>query len=332
MENYLDKISIIGTGSYVPEKIITNFDLEKILDTSDEWITSRTGIKERHVAAPSEAASDLAAKAGIRALKKAEVEPSEVELLIVATQSSDYIFPSAACVTQQKLGLNNAVCFDIAAACSGAAYAFIMADAIMKGGGYETAMVIGVDIFSRLVDWQDRSSCILFGDGAGAVIMKKKAKGGKILSYDWGSDGSKGDILQIPAGGSRYPLTAENVDQAERYIQMDGQKVYKFAVSMMVDSVNKALKKIEMTESDIDILIPHQANKRIIESVARDLHLPMSNVFVNVGIYGNTSAASIPIALDEALIQNRIQDRDIVVLTACGGGLTWGSLVLDWEK
>jgi 3-oxoacyl-[acyl-carrier-protein] synthase-3 len=325
-----NNIGIIGTGFYVPEKILTNLDLEKKLDTTDEWIKTRTGIKERRIADDKEAASDLAAKAGAKALKDTNINPKEIDLLIVATHFPDHYIPSTACITQHKLGLENAVCFDLSAACSGSIYSLFVAESLMKNSNYNTAMIIGTEIFSRTVDWEDRNTCVLFGDGAGAILIKKGQKGKNIISFNFGSDGSGADLLKIPAGGSRLTVTNKTIKQRQHFIKMEGRKVYKFAKKMMVDSVIKALDKVELAREDIDLLIPHQANLRILEAVAKKLHLPIKKIMINLEKYGNTSAASIPIALDEAISQGKIKKGDIVVLTAFGAGLTWGAIVIRW--
>lgn len=325
-----NNIGIIGTGFYVPEKILTNFDLEKIVDTTDEWITTRTGIKERRIADDKEASSDLAAKAGLKALENANTDPKEIDLLIVATHFPDHYFPSTACITQNKLGLKNAVCFDLSAACSGSIYSLFVAESLLKNSNYNTAMIIGTEIFSRTVDWEDRNTCVLFGDGAGAIIIKKCQKGKNIISFDFGSDGSGADLLKIPAGGSMLPTSNKTIRERQHFIKMEGKKVYRFAKKMMVNSVIKALDKVDLTRKDIDLLVPHQANIRILKAVAKKLHLPLEKIMINLEKYGNTSAASIPIALDEAISQGKIQKGDIVVLTAFGAGLTWGSIVIRW--
>ncbi|TSA23489.1 ketoacyl-ACP synthase III [bacterium] len=321
---------IKGTGFYVPEKILTNFDLEKIVDTTDEWVKTRTGIEERRIADDKEAASDLAAKAGAKALENANINPKDIDLLILATHFPDHYFPSTACITQHKLGLENAVCFDLSAACSGSIYSLFVAESLMKNSNYDTAMIIGTEIFSRTVDWKDRNTCVLFDDEVGAIIIKKGLKGKNIISFDFGSDGTCADLLKIPAGGSRLPTTYRTVDQRQHFIKMEGKKVYKFANKMMVDSVIKALDKVDLTRKDIDLLIPHQANIRILKAVAKKLYLPLKKIMINLGKYGNTSAASIPIALDEAITQEKIKKGDIVVLTAFGAGLTWDAIVIRW--
>jgi 3-oxoacyl-[acyl-carrier-protein] synthase-3 len=330
MLKYFDYISIVGTGFYVPDRIMTNFDLEKVVDTTDDWIRTRTGITERRIVKDSEATSDLAIKAGAIALKKAGITSKEIDLLIIATQSPDYPLPSTACVTQHRLGLTNAVCFDISAACSGSIYALIVAASLMKTCNYNTAMIIGTDVLSKSVDWSDRNTCVLFGDGAGAMVLKMNIKGRNLLSFDWGTDGSGVDLLKIPAGGSRSPILSSNLNQRQQYLKMDGKKVYKQGTKMMYHSVIRALNHAKLQKSDIDFIIPHQANKRIIEAIAKKLALADDKVMINIENYGNTSAASIPIALDEAISQGKIKDGDIVVLTAFGAGLTWGSIVIKW--
>ena len=330
MENNLNEIGIVGTGFYLPEKIMTNYDLEKIVDTTDEWIRTRTGIKERRIANVDEATSDIAAKAGLNALEKANINPKDIDLLILATHYPDHYFPSTACITQNKLGLTNAVSFDLSAACSGSIYSLFVAESMLKNSNYNTAMIIGTEIFSRTVDWEDRNTCVLFGDGAGAIIIKKDQIGKKIISFNFGSDGSGADLLKIPAGGSKLPTSIKTIEQRQHFIKMEGKKVYKFAKKMMVDSVIQALDEVDLTRKDIDLLIPHQANIRILKAVAKKLHLPLEKIMINLEKYGNTSAASIPIALDEAISQGKIKKGDIVVLTAFGAGLTWGAIIIRW--
>ncbi|MDO9576336.1 MAG: beta-ketoacyl-ACP synthase III [Candidatus Cloacimonadales bacterium] len=330
MKNSHNEIGIVGTGFYVPEKIMTNYDLEKIVDTTDEWIRTRTGIEERRIANVEEATSDLATKAGLKALQNTNIPPEEIDLLIIATHFPDYHFPSTSCITQNKLGLTNAVCFDLSAACSGSIYSLFVAESMLKNSNYNTAMIIGSEIFSRTVDWEDRDTCVLFGDGAGAIIIKKDQIGKKIISFNFGSDGSGADLLKIPAGGSKLPTSIKTLEQKQHFIKMEGKKVYKFAKKMMVDSVIQALDEVDLTRKDIDLLIPHQANIRILKAVAKKLHLPIEKIMINLEKYGNTSAASIPIALDEAISQGKINKGDIVVLTAFGAGLTWGAIVIRW--
>lgn len=328
-DSHENHISIVGTGYYVPNHIMTNSDWERLVDTTDDWIVSRTGIRKRHIANASEAASDLALQAASLAIERSEIVIEEIDVVIVATQSPDYPLPSTACVLQHKLGLRNAVGFDMSASCSGFVFALIMAESLLRNSSMKTALVIGVDIFSRLTDWEDRTTSVLFGDGAGAVVLQKSNRGLKIMAHDWGSDGAYANVLQIPAGGSRLPLTQkrENYNKLQ-YLKMDGKKVYKLAVNKMSESVNRALDNIALQSKDIDLLIPHQANQRIIEALADALNVLPNKVISNVERFGNTAAASVPIALDEALKGGRVKDHDLVVLTACGAGLTWGSVVL----
>ncbi len=332
METKFKSVGIVGTGFYVPEKVLTNFDLEKMVDTSDEWIRTRTGIRERRIAQEEQATSDLATIASQQALNNARIASQEIDLIIVATLSPDMLFPSTACLVQKNIGATNAVAFDIGAACSGFIYALSGAQQYLQNGTYKTALVIGAEIFSRILDWQDRNTCVLFGDGAGAVVLKEVEYGSGILSTYLGADGSGADLLKQPAGGSRLPASHETIDERLHYLKMNGREVYKFATKSMVEAVMKVLSKIGLSTRNIDLLIPHQANIRILESVAQKLGLPMEKVFVNVDRYGNTSAASIPIALSEALQQGRIKKDDIVVLVSFGSGLTWGATIIKWGK
>jgi len=330
MDKKSKSVGIVGIGFYVPEKIITNFDLEKTLDTSDEWIYTRTGIKERRVVADNQFASDLAAESSLRALKNAGMKPEEVELIVVCTLSPDMFFPSTACIVQSKIGAINSACFDIEAACSGFNYGLCIAESFIKSGQYNNVLLIGTEVFSRILDWQDRSTCVLFGDGAGAVVLREVSNNSGILSHYLNADGTGTDLLNLPAGGSRLPASIETVNQRLHYLKMNGREIYKFATKMIPEAVKNSLNKAGLTEKDIDLLIPHQANIRIINTVAEKLKLPMEKVFINIHKYGNTSAASIPIALSEAISENRIKKNDIVVLTSFGAGLTWGASVIRW--
>ncbi len=323
-------IGITGTGFYVPEKNLSNFDLEKKIETSDEWIRTRTGIKNRRVASGREATSDLAYKAGKKALSNANLKASEIDLIIVATLSPDMLFPSTACIVQHKLKAKNAVAFDISAACTGFIYGISMAKSLMLTNNYKTALIIGAEVFSRIIDWKDRNTCVLFGDGAGAVVLEKAQNEHNILSTYLGSDGSGAILLNQPAGGSKIPASHESIDKGLHYLKMDGGEVYKLAVEIMVKSVKKVLNQEGLDENDIDILIPHQANIRILKKVAMKLNLPIDNVMMNIDKYGNTSAASIPIALSESVMEKKIKKGDIVVLVAFGAGLTWGASVIRW--
>lgn len=330
METKFRSVGIAGIGFYVPKKVLTNFDLEKMVDTTDEWIRTRTGVRERRIADDNEATSDLAIEAARKALEDAQISHQEIDLIIVATLSPDYLFPSTSCLVQDKLGIKDAWAFDIEAACSGFIYALSVAEAFIKSGSYKTALVIGAEVFSRIVDWTDRNTCVLMGDGAGAVILREVENGKGILSTYLGADGSRADLLKQPAGGSRLPAAEETVRQGLHYFKMQGNEVFKLAVRIMSESVITALKKAGLSNKDIDLIIPHQANIRILNAMARRLSLPMEKLVVNLDKYGNTTAASIPIALDEAVKQGRIKEGDIVVLVAFGAGLTWGASVIRW--
>ena len=323
-------VGIVGTGFYVPEKVLTNFDLGKMVDTTDEWIRTRTGIRERRIAADDQATSDLAVEAGRKALKDANVEPGEVDSIIVATLSPDMPFPPTACLVQHKLGIKNACAFDIEAACSGFIYALSVAESLIKVGNHKITLLIGSEVFSRIVDWNNRNTCVLMGDGAGAVVLREVENGKGILSTHLDADGSGADLLKQPAGGSRLPASYETVKQGLHYFKMEGNEVFKLAVKIMSESAITALKKAALSKKDMDWLIPHQANSRIIQSIAKRLSLPTEKVIVNLDKYGNTTAASIPIALDEAVKEGKIKEGHIVVLTAFGSGLTWGASVIRW--
>jgi 3-oxoacyl-[acyl-carrier-protein] synthase-3 len=326
--------SIIGTGSYLPEKVLTNDDLSKMVDTSDEWITTRTGIKERHIAADDQATSDLASEAARRAMTAAGVTPEEIDLIVVATVTPDMFFPSTACFVQCKIGATNAVCFDISAACSGFLYALQVARHFLNAGSRTTALVIGAEKLSSLVNWEDRNTCVLFGDGAGAVVIRAVDADtnapGRVLSTVMGSDGTLSDLLKVPGGGSALPITPENAASRPNTIHMEGRETFKHAVTRMCQASEQALEMAGLTKADIAMVIPHQANARIITAIADRLGLPEEKTFVNVDKYGNTSAATIPVALDEAHRQGRIKRGDIVLLVAFGGGFTWASSVLRW--
>ncbi|MEW6557599.1 MAG: beta-ketoacyl-ACP synthase III [Elusimicrobiota bacterium] len=321
-------IEIIGIGSYLPEKILTNADLEKMVETTDEWITTRTGIKERRIAADTEATSDLAIHAAKRALKKANITPDEIDAIIVATITPDMLFPSTACFVQKWLAAKNACAFDIAAACSGFIYGIAMARDLIRCDSYKTILVIGAETLTKITDWQDRNTCVLLGDGAGAVVLKKTDSSSDILSTYLGADGNLGDLLYIPGGGSRNPATHKTVDDRLHFMKMEGNKLFKIAVRAMADSARKAIELAGITCDDVKLIIPHQANVRIVEAVAKQLNVPMEKVFLNIQKYGNTSAATTPIALEEAIYEGKVKKGDIVVLVAFGGGLTWGATVI----
>ena len=323
---------ILGTGFYVPEKIMTNADLEKIVETSDEWIVERTGIKERRIAEDNQPMSDLALRAAKAALADAGVAAEDLDLIIVATLTSDRIIPSTACMIQNLLGAKHAAAFDLSAACSGFAYAASVAAQFIETGAYKKALVIGAETLSKYINWEDRNTCVLFGDGAGAAVLGQVEEGYGILSFDLGSDGSGGDAIQIPSSGSLMPVSKESIDQKLNLIHMNGRDVFKFAVKAMGKTVKNSLAKIDMPQEKIDWLLPHQANIRIIESAAKRLSMPMDKVIVNIHKYGNMSAACIPIALAEAAAAKRFKKGDIIALSGFGAGLTWASCIIRWSK
>lgn len=326
-----DRVScgIAGLGAYLPEKVLTNFDLEKMVDTTDEWIRTRTGIQERRIAEPGTPASDLGLRAALVALDDAGMKPSDLDLIIVATITPDSFFPSTACAIQHKLGARCGA-FDMAAACSGFIYALNVANGLIASGLYQNILVVGTEVLSGFIDWKDRSTCVLFGDGAGAAIISRHAKRGKIIAGSIGSDGSQGDILNIPAGGSAIPPTEDSVRSGLHTLKMQGTEVFKVAVRTMDESVREVLQSAGIQLSDLKLLIPHQANQRILQAVRERLELPEEKVFMNVHRYGNISSASIIVALYEAVREGRIQKDDYVALVAFGGGLTWGSTLLRW--
>jgi len=322
---------ITGTGSFTPEKVLTNADLEKMVETTDEWITTRSGIKERRIADKETAASDLCLEATKKAMAEAKIKPEELDLILIGTVTPDYLLPSTACILQDRLGAKNAAVMDIVAACSGFIYGLSVAQAFIYSGKYKTILVIGVEVLSKITNWNDRNTCVLFGDGAGAAIVQRTQENNKgILATYICGDGSLANLLHIPVGGTRTPLTKENIDKGDQYIKMEGSEVFKSAVRSMGDAALKALKEANISSEQIDLLIPHQANIRIIEATAKRLKMPMEKVFVNIDKYGNTSAASIPIALDEARKSGRIKPGDITLLVAFGAGFTWGSAVIRW--
>ncbi len=321
--------AITGWGMQVPEKIMTNADFEQIIDTSDEWITSRTGIKQRHIAGPDESASTLAIAAGRKALDRAGIEAKDLGLIIVATVCGDYPFPSTANLVQHALGAQCGA-FDMQAACSGFLYGLSTAHQFIANGSIKHALVIGVEILSRVVDFQDRSTCVLFGDGAGAVVLSASDEPGGVLGFTIGSDGARPDFLWIPAGGSAEPITHDALDQGRQYVQMQGSEVFKFATRIMGTAMEEALAQAGMTAAEMDLFIPHQANLRIIEAASKRLNLPPEKVFVNIHDYGNTSAAAIPIALCEAIDQGRVYPGAHLGMVAFGAGLTWAATVVKW--
>ncbi|MDS1029908.1 beta-ketoacyl-ACP synthase III [Bacillota bacterium LX-D] len=325
-------ITIIGTGSSVPEKVLTNDELAQKVETNDEWIRTRTGICERRIADQYTATSDLCVSAAQKAIADAAISPEEIDLIIVATITPDRIFPSTACFVQERIGAKKASAFDLSAACSGFIYALSVASQFIATSFYKTVLVIGAETLSKIVDWEDRSTCILFGDGAGAAVLRSNPMGKGILSFYLGSDGSGAEHLFIPAGGSLKPASIETVTNREHYIRMNGNEVFKFAVKIMSEASLKVLEKCGKTKDDLDFLIPHQANIRIIEAARKRLNLPPEKVYVNLDRYGNISAGSIPVALDEAVKEGKINKGDLVLLVAFGAGLTWGACVLEWNK
>lgn len=324
-------VIIAGTGSYMPEKVVTNADLEKFVDTTDEWITTRTGIKERRIAADDEFTSHLATKAAKRALEQADLAAEDVQLIIVATISPDTITPATACYVQHNLGSKKAIAFDISAACSGFLYAMKLAKRMISDGAYENALIIGAEKLSSFVNWEDRNTCVLFGDGAGAAVLRRSQEGeGRILATEMGTDGAQTGILNIPGGGAACPTTPDNAADKLASLQMSGREVFKLAVNVMKKASEKAIERAGLSPDDIKLVIPHQANLRIIDAIADRLTIPNKKVFVNLDKYGNTSAAAVAIALDEAHRTKRFERGDKIVLVVFGAGLTWAASVIEW--
>jgi len=324
-------VTIAGTGSYLPEKILTNEDLSKIVDTSDEWIVTRTGIKERRIAADDEFTSHLGSKAALKALEQADIAAEDVELIIVATITPDTLTPATACYVQQQIGANKAVAFDISAACSGFLYAMKLAKRLIESGAFANALIIGAEKLSAFVNWEDRTTCVLFGDGAGAAVLRASEEGeGRILSTDIGTDGAQTHLLNIPGGGSACPITIQNADERLATLAMLGKEVFKHAVTRMKNSANTVIERAGLNAEDIALVIPHQANLRIIDAIASRLDVANEKVFVNLHKYGNTSAAAIAIALDEANRNGSIQKGDKIVMVAFGAGLTWAAAAIEW--
>ncbi|HRI87689.1 MAG TPA: beta-ketoacyl-ACP synthase III [Candidatus Hydrogenedentes bacterium] len=321
---------IIGTGHYLPERVLTNSDLEHLMDTTDEWIRQRTGILQRHIAADDEAASDLAAHASSRALERAGIAATDVDYIICATLTPDYFMPSSACLVQHKVGAFRAGACDINAACSGFMYGVQQADALIRAGVHKTILVIGTEIMTARLDWTKRDTAVLFGDGAGAVVLRGDTSGAGILSTYTASDGSGYDVLMVPAGGSAQVITPENINELNRGILMNGRELYKRAVHAFGDAVEQALLRAGVQVDDLRLFVPHQANRRIIVAAAERVGLPEEKIYLNVDRVANTSAASIPIALDQAYEEGRLAQGNLVLLAAFGAGLTWGSAVVKW--
>jgi len=322
--------SISGVGSHVPIKILTNGDLEKMVETSDEWITSRTGIRERRICATDEFTSDLAANAARKAMEKAGVTADQIDLIIVATITPDMPFPSTACLVQHKIGAKRAAAFDLEAACSGFIYALEIAQQFIMSRTYDTVLVIGAEKLSSIVDWKDRNTCVLFGDGAGAAILQNRPNSHGLLTAVMGADGEKADLLFMPGGGSRCPATVQSVESRMHYLRMEGKETFKNAVQAMQTAAEEALHRCELDIGKIKCVIPHQANRRIIEAVGERLGARPEQLFINVDKYGNTSAASVAIALDEAVSSGLVQRGDLILMIVFGAGLTWGAAVIEW--
>jgi 3-oxoacyl-[acyl-carrier-protein] synthase-3 len=321
---------ITGWGMAVPEKILTNDDLAQMVDTNDEWIRERTGIRERHIAGKHETTASLAVEAATNALRMAKLPPTKLDLIIVATSSPEHVFPSTASLVQDRLGAEFAGAFDLSAACTGFIYALNMASQTIRSGQYKSALIIGSETLSRLVDWTDRNTCILFGDGAGAFVLQAAEEPGGVLSAVLRSDGSGGDLLSVPAGGSAKPASTQTVLDGQHYIHMNGNEVFRFATRVMATASKEAIDKAGLEIDDINLIVPHQANLRIIQAAARGLKLPMDRFAVNLDKYGNTSTASIPIAVCEAVELGQLRTGDNTVLVGFGAGLTWGSVAVHW--
>ena len=317
-----------GIGSYVPERKVDNQELSKKVDTSDEWIRTRTGIKERRFAAENENTSDLALKASRRALEDAGVLPEEIDLVVVATITPDMAFPSTACLLQHKLGIPKVACFDLEAACSGFLYALDVADGMLSSGRYECALVVGAEKLSSIMDWEDRTTCVLFGDGAGAAVLTKEGEGAEMIGFQCGADGSNPSLLHQPAGGSMQPASQETVDSRGHFLKMNGREIFKSAVRVMERAAIELLEKHGFDKNEVDHVIPHQANARIVESLSQRLEIPLDKFYCNLHKFGNTSAASIPLALDEAYKSETFKKGDLGLLVAFGAGLTWSATLV----
>ena len=322
--------SITGVGSYVPEMVLTNADLEKLVDTSDEWIITRTGIKERRLAAADEFTSDLAAKAALRAMEMAGVTADQIDLIIVASITPDMPFPNTACIVQQKIGARRVPAFDIEAACSGFLYALEVGQSFITARTFETVLVIGAEKLSSITNWKDRNTCVLFGDGAGAAILQSRPLSHGLLTTALGADGAKAELLSMPGGGSRQPASAQTVADGLHFLRMDGKETFKNAVQAMCSAANEVLARCEIDITKIKCVIPHQANRRIIDAVGERLGATPEQLFVNLQKYGNTSAASVAIALDEAVRSGRVARGDLILIVAFGAGLTWGAAIIEW--
>ncbi len=323
-------VKIVGLGHYVPERVIDNFELEKWFDTSDEWITTRTGMKRRHWASENEATSDLALVAARKALADAKLEATDIDAFIVCTVYPDYLFPATACIVASKLGAPNKAAFDLEIACSGFIYGLTVASSMIRSGVYKRILLIGAETLSKIINQEDRSTAILFGDGAGAVVLEA-SKEDSFLASELGADGSKPELLLVEAGGSRHPIDDAALEHKDNFIHMEGREVFKFAVTKMIEATDAALAKAGLTKADVNVLIPHQANKRIIDAAMKYLNMPPEKCVINIEEYGNTSAASVPIALSEAVADGRVKPGDNIVFVGFGGGLSWGAVVWKWQ-
>jgi 3-oxoacyl-[acyl-carrier-protein] synthase-3 len=326
------RVAITGMGAYAPERVVTNDELSQMMDTSDEWIIERTGIRERRVAAPEQALSDLALPAARDALEQAGVAGGDVDFLVVATVTPDMAFPSTAAILADELGAREAGAYDLSAGCTGFMYALAQAYGMIAGGLVHKALVVGGDVLSRILDWSDRTTSVLFGDGAGAVVLERVGSGGGFLGFELGADGGGGPQLFLPAGGSRSPATADTVAARQHFVQMNGREVFKFATRVLVSSAEEILRECRRSVDDVDVYIPHQANVRIIEHAVKKLGIPSDRVVVNVDRYGNTSSGSIPLALVDARNEGRLHEGDLLLMTGMGAGLTWGSALMEWAS
>jgi len=321
-------VKVLGTGSFLPKRVLTNLELEKIVQTSDEWITTRTGIKERRIVDDSIATSDIAIEAARKALEEAKIAPQDLDAIIVATITPDMLFPSTACFVQKGLGATKAFAFDMSAACTGFIYALGVAKGLIESGYCSKILIIGAETLSKITDWQDRNTCVLLGDGAGAIVLGATEQKSNILSVYLGSDGNYENLLKLPAGGSRNPTSQKTIDERLHYMKMEGKEVFKVAVTKMAEAAKKALEIANLTANDISLLIPHQANLRIVEAIAKRMEFPLDKVFINLQKYGNMSSATTIVGLDEARKEGRLKQDDLVELVAFGGGFTWGAAVL----
>ena len=323
-------ISITGLGAFLPEKVLSNADLERLVDTTDEWIRKRTGIIERRIVENGVVTSDLAAKASLEAISDAGISPLDIDLIITSTVTPDHLFPSTSCYVQKKIGATNAGAFDVLAACAGFVYALSIAHGLIASGAMNNVLVIGAECLSKFTDYTDRTSCILFGDGAGAAIVQKHSGTSEILPFVLGADGSNADILILPGGGSKNPPTKETIDEGLHYMRIKGKEVFKMATNNLVALIRSTLDKCDVKLKDIDLIVPHQSNLRIIKAAMKKLAMPMDKVYVNIDRYGNTSSASVPIALAEIKKSSMLRQGDLVLLATLGGGLTWSATILRW--